>query len=53
LNILVTGGAGYIGSLTCVSLIEAGHRAVIVNDLTNSSIMAIDAIEAITEQNRP
>ena len=36
MNILVTGGAGYIGSHTCVVLLEAGHRVAVVDDLRNS-----------------
>ncbi len=47
-TILVTGGAGYIGSHTVVALLERGHDVVIVDNLSNSSPKAIDAIEAIT-----
>jgi len=47
-NILVTGGAGYIGSHTCVELITAGHQVVVVDNLSNSSPRAIDRIGAIT-----
>ena len=46
--ILVTGGAGYIGSHTCVSLLEAGHDVVIVDNLCNSNAESIKRVEAIT-----
>ena len=47
-TILVTGGAGYIGSHTSVELIESGHNVVIVDNLSNSDISALDGIEKIT-----
>lgn len=46
--VLVTGGMGYIGSHTTISLIEAGKEVVIVDDLSNSSEIVLDRIEAIT-----
>ena len=48
MKILVTGGAGYIGSHTCVELLEAGHEAVIVDNLYNSSRKAVERIGEIT-----
>jgi UDP-glucose 4-epimerase len=48
MNILLTGGAGYIGSHTCISLIEAGHDVVIVDNLSNSSEIVLDRILKIT-----
>lgn len=36
MDILVTGGAGYIGSHTCVALLEAGHTVLIADNLINS-----------------
>lgn len=48
MNILVTGGAGYIGSHTCVALIEAGHKVIIADNLSNSKFKTIDRIEEIT-----
>ncbi|SVD44972.1 uncharacterized protein METZ01_LOCUS397826, partial [marine metagenome] len=45
---LVTGGAGYIGSHTAVALHEAGRRIVVLDDLSNSSERAVDAIRALT-----
>lgn len=47
-KILVTGGAGYIGSHTVVELINAGFEVVIVDNFSNSSPKAIDGIERIT-----
>ncbi len=46
--ILVTGGAGFIGSHTCVSLLETGHEVVCVDNLSNSSRTALDRVQAIT-----
>lgn len=46
-TILVTGGAGYIGSHTAVALLEAGYDCVIVDNLDNSSERALDGVEAI------
>ena len=46
--ILVTGGAGYIGSHTCIELIEQGHEIVVVDNLINSTVEAISRIEEIT-----
>ena len=48
MSILVTGGAGYIGSHTTVELIQAGYDVVIVDDLSNSKATVIDRIEKIT-----
>ena len=48
LCILVTGGAGFIGSHTCVELLNQGYRIVIVDDLSNSSEVAVDRVRAIT-----
>ena len=47
-NVLLTGGAGFIGSHTAVELIEAGHRVIIADDLSNSEASVIDRIEQIT-----
>ncbi len=47
-KILVTGGTGYIGSHTCVELINAGYDVVIIDNLSNSNIGVLDGIEAIT-----
>lgn len=47
-TILVTGGAGYIGSHTCVELLEAGMDVVVVDNLDNGSVAALDAVGEIT-----
>lgn len=46
--ILVTGGAGYIGSHTCVQLLEAGHEIVILDNFSNSKPVVIKRIKEIT-----
>lgn len=46
-KVLVTGGAGYIGSHTVVELVEAGYEPVIVDDLRNSEERMLDGLEAI------
>ena len=46
--ILVTGGAGYIGSHTCVELLNAGYDVVVADNLYNSSKKALDRVEQIT-----
>jgi UDP-glucose 4-epimerase len=50
MKILVTGGAGYIGSHTCVELLNAGYDVVIVDNLCNSKMTAIRRIEEITNK---
>ena len=47
-TILVTGGCGYIGSHTCVELINLHHEVIIVDNLYNSSIKVLDRIKEIT-----
>ena len=48
MNVLVAGGAGYIGSHTVVELIKAGHTPIIVDDLSNAKADVVDRIETIT-----
>ncbi len=48
MTILCTGGAGYIGSHTCVELLNAGHEVVIVDNLYNSNVHVLERIEEIT-----
>jgi len=48
MRILVTGGAGYIGSHTCVELLEAGHEVIVVDNLCNSSEKSLERVEKIT-----
>ncbi len=50
MKILVTGGAGYIGSHTCVELLNNGYETVIVDNLYNSSSKAVENIETITQK---
>ncbi len=46
--VLVTGGAGFIGSHTCVELLNQGYRVVVVDDLSNSNEKALDRVRQIT-----
>ncbi len=48
MKILVTGGAGYIGSHTCVQFLEKGYEVVIVDDFSNSNASSLQAIKQIT-----
>jgi UDP-glucose 4-epimerase len=48
MKILVTGGAGYIGSHTCVELLAAGYDVVVVDNLSNSHHLALDRVEQIS-----
>ena len=48
MSILVAGGAGYIGSHTCVELLNAGYEVVVVDNLYNSSEEALKRVETIT-----
>ena len=50
MKILVTGGAGYIGSHTCIELIENGHDVVIVDNLSNSKIESVKRVERIVQK---
>ncbi len=51
--ILVTGGAGYIGSHTCISLIEAGFDVVVYDNFSNSSKKSLQRAESIARRNIP
>ena len=48
MNILVTGGAGFIGSHTCVALLEAGYSVIVADNLYNSSVEVLDRVKQIT-----
>ncbi len=48
MKILVTGGTGYIGSHTCVELLNAGYEIVVLDNLSNSKIEVVDKIKKIT-----
>jgi UDP-glucose 4-epimerase len=47
MKILVTGGAGYIGSHTCVVLLEAGHDVTVIDNLCNSSAVALERVQEL------
>ena len=49
-RILVTGGAGYIGSHTCVELLDSGYDVVVVDNFSNSKPEAIERVKKITQQ---
>ena len=49
--ILITGGAGYIGSHTCVELLNEGYEIVVLDNLTNSKVDALDRVRQITAKN--
>ena len=48
MNILVAGGAGYIGTHTCVSLLQSGHQVIVVDSLVNSRAAPVQAVQEIT-----
>jgi len=48
--ILVTGGVGYIGAHTCVSLLEAGHDVIVADNLSNSRVEVLDRINELTNR---
>ena len=52
-NILVTGGAGFIGSHTCVELLQSGYGVVVADNLVNSGEQAVRAVRKITGQDFP
>jgi len=48
MNVLVTGGAGYIGSHTCVELLERGYGVVVADNLVNASAKSLERVQQIT-----
>ena len=48
MRVLVTGGAGYIGSHTCVELLESGHEVCVIDNLCNSHEVALERVRGIT-----
>ncbi len=53
MKILVTGGAGYIGSHTCVELLNAGYEIVVLDNLCNSSVKGLEAVKELTGKDFP
>lgn len=53
MNILLTGGAGYIGTHTAIELMNAGHAVIVVDNLSNSSAEALRRVENISGQKIP
>ena len=51
MNVLVTGGAGYIGSHTCVELLEAGYGVVVIDNLCNSNAKSLERVQELTGKN--
>lgn len=49
-KVLVTGGAGYIGSHTCLELLNAGHEVVVLDNLSNSSEESLNRVQALTSR---
>ena len=47
MHILVTGGAGYIGSHTVIELLNAGHSVAVIDNLVNSSRLAMQRVEKL------
>ena len=48
MKILVTGGAGYIGSHTCVELLQEGYEVVVLDNLSNSNRESLERVKQIT-----
>ena len=53
MKILVTGGAGYIGTHTCIELIKSGYKVVVVDNLCNSSSESLKRVESLTNSDIP
>ncbi|MDP9506495.1 UDP-glucose 4-epimerase GalE [Pseudomonas protegens] len=50
MRFLITGGAGYIGSHTLLELLQAGHEAVVLDNLCNSSMLSLQRVQQITDR---
>ena len=48
MNVLVTGGAGYIGSHTCVELLNCGYGVVVIDNLCNSNPKSLERVQELT-----
>ena len=53
MNVLVTGGAGFIGSHTCVELLECGYKIVVMDNFSNSRPETVEAVKTITGKDFP
>jgi len=53
MKILVTGGAGYIGTHTCIELIKSGYKVIVVDNLCNSSSEFLKRVESLTNSDIP
>ncbi len=51
MNVLVTGGAGYIGSHTCLELINSGYNPIIIDNFSNSKSIVINRLQEISAKN--
>ena len=51
MNVLVTGGAGYIGSHTCLELLNSGYGVVVIDNLCNSNPKSLDRVAELTGGN--
>ena len=51
MNVLVTGGAGYIGSHTCLELLECGYGVVVIDNLCNSNPKSLERVQQLTGKN--
>lgn len=49
-QILITGGAGYIGSHTCIELLSAGHEVVVLDNLSNSSVESLTRVQELAQK---
>ena len=48
MNVLVTGGAGYIGSHSCLELLESGHQVTVIDNLCNSNPESLNRVQELT-----